>query len=386
MIAVIADDFTGAAELGGLGLRYGMSVEIETEVIDDCSADLLIIATDTRSMTKEQASQENYNIIKALEVINPDWIYKKTDSVLRGHILEELVSIIKASHIEKVLLVPANPSFGRTISEGQYFINNKPLHKTGFSEDPEFALSSSNVLKILGDSETIDTVVLKDEAKFPEQGVIIGEAENDSDLTKWALKVKENILPAGAAGFFAALLEQNGYLAKKNYDAKLMKLGKIRLYVCGSSFTLSRNTVEDAKKEGRIVCEMPDDLFSGKGNSEVILTKWTSEITEYFKSHNSIIVAINQPIILKDGFAKRLREITALIVKGVLENVPVEELFIEGGATTSAIVRMLNFKKFVPVQEVAPGVIRMQVKDKTNMFITLKPGSYLWPSKIWQIE
>jgi len=55
MIAVIADDFTGAAELGGLGLRYGMSVEIETEVTNDCKVDLLIIATDTRSVSKKQA-------------------------------------------------------------------------------------------------------------------------------------------------------------------------------------------------------------------------------------------------------------------------------------------------------------------------------------------
>jgi len=39
MIAVIADDFTGAAEIGGVGLRYGLQVLIETEVNDVSDVD-----------------------------------------------------------------------------------------------------------------------------------------------------------------------------------------------------------------------------------------------------------------------------------------------------------------------------------------------------------
>jgi hypothetical protein len=33
MIAVIADDFTGAAEICGIGLRHGLNVILETEAI-----------------------------------------------------------------------------------------------------------------------------------------------------------------------------------------------------------------------------------------------------------------------------------------------------------------------------------------------------------------
>ena len=32
MIVVIADDFTGAAEIGGIGLKYGLKVVIETNL------------------------------------------------------------------------------------------------------------------------------------------------------------------------------------------------------------------------------------------------------------------------------------------------------------------------------------------------------------------
>src|SRR5882757_10096749 len=44
MIAVIADDLTGAAELGGIGLRYGLSVEVNMDVNLSTKADLLVIA------------------------------------------------------------------------------------------------------------------------------------------------------------------------------------------------------------------------------------------------------------------------------------------------------------------------------------------------------
>ena len=46
MIAVIADDFTGAAEIGGLGLLYGYKTAIVTEVKALENIDLLIIATE----------------------------------------------------------------------------------------------------------------------------------------------------------------------------------------------------------------------------------------------------------------------------------------------------------------------------------------------------
>jgi uncharacterized protein YgbK (DUF1537 family) len=55
MIAVIADDLTGAAELAGIGLNYNLKTEISTVIDPNCSADLLIIATNTRSLPETEA-------------------------------------------------------------------------------------------------------------------------------------------------------------------------------------------------------------------------------------------------------------------------------------------------------------------------------------------
>ena len=56
MIAVIADDFTGAAEIGGIGIRHGLDVVIETEDISQTTADLVVFATNSRSLEAEKAS------------------------------------------------------------------------------------------------------------------------------------------------------------------------------------------------------------------------------------------------------------------------------------------------------------------------------------------
>ena len=42
MIVVIADDFTGAAEVAGLGLMHGLSVELDIEGVWSSGADLLV--------------------------------------------------------------------------------------------------------------------------------------------------------------------------------------------------------------------------------------------------------------------------------------------------------------------------------------------------------
>jgi len=68
----------------------------------------------------------------------------------------------------------------------------------------------------------------------------------------------------------------------------------------------------------------------------------------------------------------------------VLTQTSIDELFIEGGATASTIVRRLKWRRFSLCAELAPGVIRMHAKEKQNLSLTIKPGSYHWPKKIWR--
>lgn len=386
MIAVIADDFTGAAEIAGVGLRYGLRVEIDSNHIKNPDADLLIIATDTRSKNKAEAYNEVKRITNDLLKKNVDWIYKKTDSVLRGNVLSELRAILEAMRKDKVLLVPSNPAYDRIIKNGIYYVDNQPVHLTGFADDPEYSHKSSNVIEMLGKSNKLSTHLVSRENKKLPEGISVADASTLDDLDFWSKRLTTDIIPAGAAGFFISILRTNGYKTKNEGGNHEVKYGQNFLFICGSAFSHGRIAVEEARMKGARICEMPDDVFYYKKPFETHFKKWVEDTCNSFNDSTKVIVEINQPVIKEHSFARRLRTETAKFVDEVIKNVRIDELFIDGGATAYAIAQRLKLDKFLPCQEIAPGVIRMKVERNPHLHVTIKPGSYSWPEEVWKFD
>ena len=122
MIAVIADDFTGAAEMAGIGLRYGLDVELSTTIPENAKAELLVLDTDTRSMKEDDAVDVVSKVTDSMMELHPEMIFKKIDSVLRGHVIAELSAQLKILELRKALIVAPNPSLGRAIRDGNIFL------------------------------------------------------------------------------------------------------------------------------------------------------------------------------------------------------------------------------------------------------------------------
>ena len=60
MIGVIADDLSGAAEIGAVGLRYGLDAEI-VACGDKCGrSGLVCVDTDSRSCTATEAARHGH--------------------------------------------------------------------------------------------------------------------------------------------------------------------------------------------------------------------------------------------------------------------------------------------------------------------------------------
>jgi uncharacterized protein YgbK (DUF1537 family) len=127
MVVVIADDFTGAAEMAGIALTKQFSVEIVTSLPLKTEASVVVISTDTRSLPEEEAKLKLEEVTQFLQEIKPSFLFKKIDSVLRGHIVAETEVLLNRLSFTKALLVPTNPSLGRTIRDGHYFVQNVPI-------------------------------------------------------------------------------------------------------------------------------------------------------------------------------------------------------------------------------------------------------------------
>jgi uncharacterized protein YgbK (DUF1537 family) len=384
MIVVIADDFTGAAELGGIGLRYQLKVEINTVVNLQSKADLFIIATDTRSMTKAEAQRETELVTRELAKLNPSWIFKKIDSVLRGYVAEELLVIIKKLNHSRALVVPANPALNRTVANGQYYLNGIPLHQSNLANDPEFPIKTSSVIEHL-QNKGVKIYSQKHNETLQHEGLIIGDAATTEELRAWTEKINKNMLLAGASGFFTALLDTLVIPDTQSPKNKCRDFKEPMLVVSGTSFGKSRETIMKLKASNEPVSYMPHAVMEKKVPEEADYNMWCEEIVTYIKTSGKAIIAVSQDMVdTTQTDAKDLRYKTAIVVRLVFDRLTINELLIEGGATASAILKQLCLYRFFPVEELATGVIRMQTKDKPELYITLKPGSYAWPQAVQQ--
>lgn len=380
MIVVVADDFTGAAEMCGIGLRYNLNVEINTTVNLQTKADMLVIAADTRSMPRDKAMQEMGNITRQIVKLKPSLFFKKVDSVLRGHIATEIMAHLEQFNLKRTLLVPANPSFNRTIVNGEYLINNEPLHLSGFANDPEFPVNSSLVKDILKNS-SLEVYVQTHNEELKNDGIIVGEVANVFDLKAWAAKPIYNTLLAGGADFFRALLDRRALPKRPSTTLTVFEMQPV-LIVSGTAYAESSDKISQLKRQGAPVSYMPAAIANSICEVEdKLYDEWCAEIISCLKSNGKAIIAIDKPNVTVIDTAM-LRKHMANVVARVFKQVQINELLIEGGSTAADIFRELNLTGFNPVAELAPGVIRMTTPAAPNLYITIKPGSYAWPDSV----
>lgn len=353
MIAVIADDFTGAAELAGIALRYGLTVELFVDSITVCNADVLVVSTDSRSLKKARALAVTVQTMQQVLGLQPEWIYKKTDSVLRGYVVDELKVQLQLMGMQKAFLQPANPSLGRTIVNGEYFIAGKRISETPFKDDPEFPVTSSFIKEILKN----EAVVVNAQDTMPAEGIVVGEAATAAAVAAWAASLDNTWLFAGAGDFFMALLERK-YKHVKYAGVTMLSP---HLYVCGTAFSERKQFIETLD-----CC-----LYMPAANEAL----WLQQAASIIREQKKLVIAIEE----SRQTALELRTAMARLVNEIAVRENVKEIFIEGGSTAAAVLEEMNIKKLTPVNELSRGVVRMKTDD---LFITVKPGSYQLPEEI----
>jgi D-threonate/D-erythronate kinase len=375
MITVIADDFTGAAEIAGIGLRYDLTVELTIGRLEDIKKDMLVLCTDSRSMSKKDAEKITADTIKKVWSLKPELIYKKIDSVFRGHILDEVKIEMKITGLDKALIVGANPSLGRTIKDGKYFIQGKPINETGFANDPEFAITESSVLKMLK-AKADEAQILQPTDKLPDTGIVIGEAISEKDMIAWANKVNDSWLLVGAGDFFTALLNRK-FTAQAQPG---MSIEWPHLYVSGTAFNKSQEFISDVDSKTGCVAYLPISMMQSANFAD---KEWLDTVSKIIQSQKKVIIAINKNEKIPPGIsAQSLRTTMAKAIGQIVERNEIKEIFIEGGSTAGAILDELKITTLLPVNEISRGVVKMKAK---GWHITVKPGSYELPEQIMKL-
>lgn len=352
MIAVIADDITGAAEMAGIAHRLGLRVKLTVEPNPVPGCDVLVVATDTRSMSESEAADESRRVASALASMpDVEHIFKKTDSALRGHVVAELEAILAATRYTDALYIPANPSKGRIIRDGVYYVGDKPIHETDFSFDPEFPAFSSKMAERFPDCKA--------------KGISYADAMNVEDIEKAVASTDSTTtILAGAADLFTAFLQNCLTVNECRHENPEIDAADA-LIVCGST---QSKPIDCGAETFYMPTEVYDEITAPD--------RWTDELTEAYGKRHAMILAVRDRHRTGKYIAVYLRETMGDIVKRLISIHTPRELIIEGGATAFAILRKLGWDSFDITDEIAPGVIRMRSAGGT--YITMKPGSYPW--------
>ncbi|MBQ1979534.1 MAG: hypothetical protein II228_06715 [Alistipes sp.] len=368
---VIADDLTGAAEIAGVAHRLGCRVRLTTTVdalrVED---EVVVLATDTRSMGRAEALAYTEEVVRQLATLErPDRLFKKTDSVLRGHVVAELEALWPLGY-RQAMLLPANPSKERLIVRRRYTIAGTPLNHTLFRHDPEFPATTSDVVKLLGDGIPYITTRTR-RVQLPE-GISIGEVASQEDLERHVARFDAPAtIWAGGADLFETLMIRHGKAHQAH--APFAGMGTRRaLIVLGS--TARHNLFEEPffARNRVAVSPMPDTVFEG-GTTDA----WIAESLQLAGEADSLLLRIPQQITHDEGKALQLRHQMAEVVTRLIAELRPEEVIIEGGATAYTILARLAWSDLRIADEIAPGVVRLRHAE-SGTHLTFKPGSYPW--------
>jgi len=347
-IIVIADDLSGAAELAGIAFAHGLSAEVQRRFDSNSGAQVIVIDTDSRSLRSAEASQRVRSIAEQVAAASPAWIFKKVDSVLRGNVRAEIDAILSATRQARAVLVPANPTRGRTITGGRYFVSGVPLDQTAFAVDPEHPRQSSDVHALLG---------LKNDS-----AIIVPDTANPADVARHAGNVDATTLAAGAADFFTALLnERCGPGVASSANASLV-LDAPTLLVCGSQNSWP------ARRAECLTAGVPVATIDDTSGSMM--------------SFSALLLGIGE---LNSGISQSdMLDRLANVSNELIQIANVKTVLAEGGATAAAIANQQRWLRLKVVATAPAGVGVLRPLPAGSPLVLIKPGSYSWPREIWE--
>lgn len=378
MIIVLADDLTGAAEIAGLGHLYGLSVTLLTSLPKVLpQSQLVVLATDTRSMTAFRAVQEVQHLCRQLQGLlsknkEKQIIFKKVDACLRGHVVEEIQAVLQDTDYQQSVYLPANPARGQVIRGGCLYIDDTPFDQTEYApltDTPAYTSSLCLHFSITPQSR----IRVPDAVSFDDVLQIVGQVMDDDIPT----------LLTGSADLFTALLQNLGYQPTEEVEFPGLSKEGSTLVVCGSPHNndLSRCTFLNHKELP--LDSMPRDVFDGNQSASY----WLASINlRHFSraaiqpARNGLILNIPYERSCSAESALRLRTEMAQVVSALLDQMQPAELVIEGGTTALAIIQRMGWTHFDITDHISSTILRMQCPDLPSLHITFKPGSAPWGS------
>lgn len=175
-MGVVADDITGANDIGIMFAKSGYLVHVYTYDAPSPlslalrgggggagggAPDVIILNTNSRLDPPEVAYRKVYAATRTLADAGCQQFHNKTCSVFRGNIGAEFDAMLDALELAFAVVVLGFPKNGRQTIDGIHYVHGVRLEESEFRHDPVHPMTRSDLVGILG-SQTRRTVGLID--------------------------------------------------------------------------------------------------------------------------------------------------------------------------------------------------------------------------------
>lgn len=389
---VIADDFTGANDTGVQICKRGLAVDVVVcpKTIAD-NEDSIVIDTESRVIPANEAyARITETVQQVLDAGGCQYLYKKVDSTLRGHLQEEIKAVVQAYMPDTIIFAPAYAAQGRTVEQGRLCVYGTPLLDTEIAKDPRNPLIEDNITAIL--KEVLSQPIIHYDRNDIASGTIVisdGAYTFDSttqqelqEIAAKSLQSKKKILWIGSAGLAAGLLAVTcpvkpsmavvGSISHKTMEQIA--------YCQAHGDTIIKIDMEKVYETKDIRENIAAAVAALQRGEDVILTAATCR-----DEYDAFVAYGKKKNLTTDFLADFAKRMLSTAVPSILAQTVVAGLFLTGGDTAIAVIDILKAQGARIQQELLPGFVQSRLRGGPwqNLPVVTKAGAFGTPADIY---
>ncbi|MGM7723026.1 four-carbon acid sugar kinase family protein [Metabacillus sp. Hm71] len=410
MIGVVADDITGANDIGIMFAKSNYTVDVYSSIQSEDKqlngTDVLILDTNSRFDEAKTAYQKVFQATKELHKRGVTQFFNKTCSVFRGNIGAEFDAMLDALDEDFAIVVLGFPKNGRKTIQGIHYVHGQPLEDSEFRHDPVHPMTCSILVDILKSQTNrkvtnIKEGIIKQGSEILRETIyalkkdyqyVIMDVTDQADLQTIANTVYDFKILAGSS----ALAEELPAVIGKKPEQTLPKnvpeyhQGKGIFCAAGSLMPQTFEQIEYMRARGASVFELDSLCLLDKERFTSSKTQLLNVmVTEINQGKNVILHSTNDPLKVKETKQKAFqqgisnREISQLVsstlaemTKAVLQQTGQKRFVIAGGDTSAAVCHRLNISGMRVWKEIQPGLPSCISLKNDPMLFVLKSGSF----------
>lgn len=398
VLLIIADDFTGALDTGVQFAARGIKTRVVVgadAALTHQNADVLVVDTETRHLPAAQAYAAVEGLVQRAKYAGFAYLYKKTDSALRGNVGAELAALLSASGSRQLAFLPAFPQMNRVTKNGMQYIDGVPVTESPFGVDPFEPVRHAAVTDLLAEQTDLPAAsfpALAADGSVPaEDGILVFDAATVDELRSTGRALLNNgglRVLAGCAGFGAVLPE---LLGLGSVDVTCPALDPRLLVICGSVNAITLAQLDKAEQAGftrlRLTPHqklMPDYWRSADGRMTL------DHIEETLAAHPYNIIETNdeggnEPTaaaadalgLTREAMRVRIASGVGQLVGALFASPAVGTLLLTGGDTLLQCMNSVGVHELEPICEMEHGVVLARFGcGGTTRYVITKSGGF----------